>query len=103
MMADDQQRLSDYQVESSRLIAMQQITATLETFARQLPNGQNYLQEAINAAGALLDHLLRQTGEYDEGAVYQPASPPNPDLAAHREAIGHTGEGEEIHDVTSGA
>ncbi len=102
-MADNNiPRMNRYQVETQRAIAEQQIVAALTNFAQQLPNGMLHLQAAINEAGEILDELLRRTGQYDEAAQFEPGTPPNPDLAAHREAVAGVEESTEIIDYDSG-
>jgi hypothetical protein len=90
------------QIEIAYKAAEQQITAAIHAFALQLPQGTLYEQEAVNAAGALLDQLLRRTGQYDEAAQFQPGTPPNPDLAARRAALAGVEESDEVKDFNSG-
>jgi outer membrane protein assembly factor BamA len=90
------------QIESARQAAEQQIAVALHAFALQLPQGTLYEQEALNEAGAILDRLLRRTGQYDEAAQFQPDPSPNPDMAAQRDAVAGAEESTEIKDYNSG-
>lgn len=90
------------QIEILYQAAQHQIAAAIHTFAMQLPQGVLYEQEALNEAGALLDRLLRRTGQYDEAAQFQPGTPPNPDMAARRKALAGVEESDEIKDYNSG-
>jgi hypothetical protein len=99
----DEPAMNRHQVVEARSIAQQQMEEAITSFARQLPDGTRYVQEAINAAGALLDRLLQHVGLYDDAAMQRSATGSNPDLAPHRADVAGAVESEEIHDVTSGA
>jgi len=83
------------QLSEIRAIAQQKIEQALRDFAQRLPQGYLYVQNAINAMGAVLDNLERQTGQYDATAQFEPTSPPNPDLAKHREEVAGVEESDE--------
>jgi len=104
-MASEQRQtaMNRHQVTDARSIAQHQMEEAISNFARQLPDGTLHIQEAINAAGAILDRLLQQAGLYDDSAMQRSATGSNPDLAAHRADVAGAVDSEEIHDVTSGA
>jgi hypothetical protein len=92
------EQMNAEQLATIRQIAQQKMVQALEEFARQLPQGPLYLQEAINAAGAILDQLERRTRQYHDPSQPDVASDPNWDLAEHREEVAGIEESEEIKD-----
>lgn len=93
--------MNQYQLHSLRVIAEQHITQALEEFAKQLPNGVRYVQDAMNGMGAVLDHLQMQTGQYLDPTQVDVSPPRYDQFTAQEDALRGVEESAEIKDYNS--